>query len=72
MLTSNRDRAEWTEFFGEPLLASAALDRLTHRAHFVVITGAISEVGCIRHGGAVGIVVRPAEIRVSPRVPFLC
>ena len=39
VLTSNRDRAEWPELFGEPLLASAALDRLTHRAHFLEITG---------------------------------
>ena len=40
LLTSNRDRAEWPQLFGEPLLASAALDRLTHGAHFVEITGA--------------------------------
>jgi DNA replication protein DnaC len=39
-LTSNRDRAEWPDLFGEPLLASAALDRLTHGAHFVEVTGA--------------------------------
>lgn len=39
LLTSNRDRAEWPELFGEALLASAALDRLTHGAHFVEITG---------------------------------
>jgi DNA replication protein DnaC len=39
VLTSNRDRAEWPELFGDPLLASAALDRLTHRAHFLEITG---------------------------------
>src|SRR2546425_9338379 len=39
LLTSNRDRAEWADLFGEPLLASAALDRLTHGAHFVEITG---------------------------------
>jgi len=39
-LTSNRDRSEWSELFGEALLASAALDRLTHGAHFVEITGA--------------------------------
>jgi DNA replication protein DnaC len=38
--TSNRDRAEWPDLFGEALLASAALDRLTHGAHFVEITGA--------------------------------
>jgi DNA replication protein DnaC len=39
LLTSNRDRSEWADLFGEPLLASAALDRLTHRAHFLEITG---------------------------------
>jgi DNA replication protein DnaC len=39
LLTSNRDRSEWAELFGEPLLASAALDRLTHGAPFVEITG---------------------------------
>ena len=39
-LTSNRERSEWPELFGEALLASAALDRLTHGAHFVEITGA--------------------------------
>jgi DNA replication protein DnaC len=39
ILTSNRDRAEWPGCFGEPLLASAALDRLTHGAHFVEMTG---------------------------------
>jgi DNA replication protein DnaC len=38
-LTSNRDRSEWSELFSEALLASAALDRLTHGAHFVEITG---------------------------------
>ena len=38
-LTSNRDRAEVARAFGEPLLASAALDRLTHGAHFVEVTG---------------------------------
>jgi DNA replication protein DnaC len=40
MLTSNRAPEEWPDLFGNPLLASAGLDRLTHRAHTVVITGA--------------------------------
>lgn len=39
LLTSNRDRSEWAAVFGDPLLASAALDRLTDRAHLVEITG---------------------------------
>jgi (E)-4-hydroxy-3-methylbut-2-enyl-diphosphate synthase len=40
LLTSNRAPAEWHTLFGDPLLASAGLDRLAHRATVVVITGA--------------------------------
>jgi DNA replication protein DnaC len=39
LLTSNRAPEEWPDLFGSPLLASAGLDRLTHRAYMVVITG---------------------------------
>lgn len=40
LVTSNRDYGEWPEaFVDNPLLASAALDRLAHRAHRVTITG---------------------------------
>jgi DNA replication protein DnaC len=39
MLTSNRAPEEWLDLFGNPLLASAGLDRLTHRAHMIVVTG---------------------------------
>ena len=39
LLTSNRAPEEWPDLFGSPLLASAGLDRLTHKAHTVVITG---------------------------------
>jgi DNA replication protein DnaC len=37
ILTSNRAHAEWPEVFNNDLLASAALDRLTHHAHTLVI-----------------------------------
>jgi DNA replication protein DnaC len=40
LLTSNRPPEEWPELFGNPLLASAGLDRLTHGAHMIIITGA--------------------------------
>ena len=40
ILTSNRAPAEWPELFGDPLLASAGLDRLADRASVVTITGA--------------------------------
>ena len=39
MLTSNRAPAEWPDMFGNPLLASAGLDRLAHQATVLVITG---------------------------------
>jgi DNA replication protein DnaC len=38
VLTSNRAPSEWPELFGNPLLASAGLDRLAHHAESVVIT----------------------------------
>jgi DNA replication protein DnaC len=38
-ITSNRALEEWAEVFGNGLLASAALDRLTHHAQMLTITG---------------------------------
>jgi DNA replication protein DnaC len=40
MITSNLDLKEWPELFQDPLLASAAMDRLIHHAHILTITGA--------------------------------
>lgn len=39
VLTSNRAFEEWPEAFGNGLLASAALDRLTHHCQTLVIRG---------------------------------
>ena len=39
IMTSNRSPAEWPDLFGNALLASAALDRLTHHARITIITG---------------------------------
>ncbi len=39
IITSNRDVGEWTPLFGNALLAGAAMDRLLHHAHVVVIEG---------------------------------
>jgi len=39
IVTSNRSPAEWPDLFGNALLASAALDRLTHHARITVING---------------------------------
>lgn len=38
-ITSNRALEEWPEVFGDQLLSSAALDRLTHHAQTLIITG---------------------------------
>jgi DNA replication protein DnaC len=39
ILTSNRDAGELGTLFGDPLLASAAMDRLLHDAHVLVFDG---------------------------------
>ncbi len=39
IVTSNRAFSEWPDLFQSPLLASAALDRLAHNAHQIIITG---------------------------------
>lgn len=39
IITSNRAFPEWPDAFGDGLLASAALDRLTHHSHTLVVTG---------------------------------
>jgi len=39
LLTSNRAPAEWPSLFHEPLLASAGMDRLLHRAEVIIIRG---------------------------------
>jgi DNA replication protein DnaC len=39
VITSNRAPSEWPELFGNPLLASAGIDRLAHHAELIIITG---------------------------------
>lgn len=39
IITSNRAVEEWAPLFKDPLLASAAIDRLRHHAHIIEITG---------------------------------
>ena len=39
LLTSNRAPAEWANWFANPLLASAGLDRLAHNAYVILMTG---------------------------------
>jgi DNA replication protein DnaC len=39
VVTSNRALEEWYPLFRDDLMASAAMDRLLHHAHVVVIDG---------------------------------
>ena len=39
MITSNRTASEMGELFGDPLLASAAINRLLHDAHVLILEG---------------------------------
>ena len=42
VVTSNRSMREWDEVFGNQLMASAALDRLTHHSQLIDMSGAES------------------------------
>ena len=46
ILTSNRGFAEWGEVFGDPVVATALLDRLLHHAVVVQIEGASYRLRC--------------------------
>jgi DNA replication protein DnaC len=50
VLTSNRAPSEWPELFGDPLLASAGLDRLAHRAIVLLISGRSYRLAHPDHG----------------------
>ena len=39
VLTSNKSFKEWGEVFGDPVVASALLDRLTHHVHILEMNG---------------------------------
>ncbi|HEY8342883.1 MAG TPA: ATP-binding protein, partial [Calditerricola sp.] len=39
VLTSNQTFADWGEVFGDPVIATAILDRLLHHSHVINIRG---------------------------------
>jgi DNA replication protein DnaC len=39
MITTNLEFAKWTQVFGDEMLTTALLDRLTHRCHILVMNG---------------------------------
>jgi DNA replication protein DnaC len=61
IITSNRAFEEWAEVFGNELLASAALDRLTHHAHTLIIRGESYRQRDRRKEVAGGVPASPAD-----------
>lgn len=59
IFTSNRALEEWLPLFGDPLLASAALDRILHHAHVIIIEGKSYRTSSATKRGKNG--ARPAE-----------
>jgi DNA replication protein DnaC len=67
ILTSNRGFAEWGEVFGDPVVATALLDRLLHHAVVVQIDG--SSYRLRQHGDLVPEHVRSKALITPPPAP---
>ena len=67
ILTSNRGFAEWGEVFGDPVVATALLDRLMHHAVVVQIEGASYQLR--QHGDLIPDYVRSKALITRPPVP---
>jgi DNA replication protein DnaC len=67
ILTSNRGFAEWGEVFGDPVVATALLDRLLHHAIVVHIEGASYRLR--QHADLVPETMRPRAVATAANVP---
>ncbi len=65
ILTSNRGFAEWGEVFGDPVVATALLDRLLHHAVVIQIEG--SSYRLRQHAALVPETVRPRSLTNPPQ-----
>jgi DNA replication protein DnaC len=54
LVTSNRSVGEWGEVFGDPVVATAILDRLLHHSHVVTIRGESYRLREKRRAGFLG------------------
>ena len=67
ILTSNRGFAEWGEVFGDPVVATALLDRLLHHAVVIQIEG--SSYRLRQHADLVPEHVRSKALITPPPAP---
>ena len=54
LVTSNRSVGEWGEVFGDPVVATAILDRLLHHSHVITIRGESYRLREKRRAGLLG------------------
>jgi DNA replication protein DnaC len=67
ILTSNRGFGEWAEIFGDPVVASALLDRLLHHAIVIQIEG--NSYRLREHAELVPEQLRNSQLRSSKPIP---
>jgi len=67
ILTSNRGFGEWGEIFGDPVVASALLDRLLHHAIVIAIEG--NSYRLREHAELVPEPLRTAALRLPQKAP---
>jgi DNA replication protein DnaC len=69
LLTSNRAVSEWGDVFGDPVVATAILDRLLHHSHVLTIRGESYRLREKRRAGLLGTASAPAAPATSLSVP---
>lgn len=65
LLTSNRAVSEWGDVFGDPVVATAILDRLLHHSHVLTIRGESYRLKEKRRAGLLGTTGAPAAPSTS-------
>jgi DNA replication protein DnaC len=62
LITSNRAIGEWGTVFGDPVVATAILDRLLHHSHVVTIRGDSYRLREKRRSGLLKATSEPREL----------
>ena len=69
LLTSNRAVSEWGDVFGDPVVATAILDRLLHHSHVLTIRGESYRLREKRRAGLLGTAAAPAAPSTASPAP---
>jgi DNA replication protein DnaC len=66
LLTSNRAVSEWGQVFGDPVVATAILDRLLHHSHVITIRGDSYRLRAKRRSGLLQKAAAAPELTAQP------